>query len=271
MNRTLCVLALALPGLAFAQIPGKEPAKAPAAPATGPVATVNGVAIPRARMDTVLRIQKERGVADNDQVRAQIREVLINNELLNQEASRSGLAKKAEIQQQIDLSRTEVIAGAMVQEHLRARPVGAADLQKEYERLKAETGGREYKVRHILVANEDDAKTVIADLKKGGKFEEIAQKRSMDEGTRPRGGELDWTVPANLERSFADAMVKLEKGKFSDAPVRTRYGFHVVRLDDVRDVKFPEFEQVRNQIQQRLVQVRIETFLRELRGKAKIE
>ncbi len=148
MKRSLCVLALALsgvalalPGLAFAQLPGKEPAKPAAVPATGPVATVNGVAIPRTRLDTVLRIQKERGVTDNDQVRSQIREVLINNELLNQEANRSGLVKKSDLQQQIELGRTEVIAGAMVQEHLRTHPVGTADVQKEYDRLKAETGG----------------------------------------------------------------------------------------------------------------------------------
>src|SRR5262245_40441383 len=131
MRHSLAVLALVLPGLALAQIPGKEPAKAPAkpVPATGPVATVNGIAIPRVRMDTVLLGQKERGIADSDQVRAQIREVLINNELLNQEASRSGLTKKPELQQQLEISRTEVIAGAMVQEHLRAHPVGDADVK----------------------------------------------------------------------------------------------------------------------------------------------
>ena len=271
MTRLFCVLALALPGLALAQLPGKEPAKSPAPPATGPVATVNGTAIPRQRLDTVLRIQKERGVADNEQVRAQIREILINNELLNQEASRSGLLKKAEVQQQLELSRTELIANAVVQEHLRTHPVAAADVQKEYERLKAQSGDKEYKARHILVANEEDAKSVIAELKKGAKFEELAQKRSLDEGTRVRGGELDWTVPGNLEKSFADVMVKLEKGRLADAPVHTRYGYHVVRVDDVRDVKFPDLEQVRAQLQQRLTQQRVEGLIRDLRAKAKIE
>ena len=271
MNRFFCALALALPAAALAQLPGKEPAKPAAVPATGPVATVNGTAIPRARMDTVLRIQKERGIPDSDQVRAQIREVLINNELLNQEAVRSGLAKKPEIQQQIDLSRTEVVAGAMVQEYLRTHAVGDADIKKEYERLKSEAGAREYKVRHILVASEDEAKQVIADLKKGTKFEEIAQKRSIDEGTKPRGGELDWTPPGNLEKSFADAMVKLQKGGTSETPVRTRYGFHVIRLDDMRELRFPEMEQVRSQIQQRMVTQRIEGFLKDLRAKAKVE
>ena len=271
MTRFLCTLALALPAIAFAQLPGKEPAKPAAVPTTGPVATVNGVAIPRQRMDTALRIQKERGVPDNDQVRSQAREMLINSELLNQEASRSGLLKKAEVQQQLELSRTETIANLVMAEHLRTHPVSAADVQKEYDRLKAQAGAREYKVRHILLASEDDAKSVIAEIKKGGKFEEIAQKRSMDEGTRPRGGDLDWTAPGNLEKSFADAMVKLDKGKMTDAPVRTRYGYHVIRVDDVRELKFPELEQVHNQIQQQLVQQRVLTFLRDLRAKAKIE
>ena len=274
MIRYVFVLALALPGLALAQLPGKEPAKPaakPAVSATGPVATVNGVAIPRARLDAILRMQKERGVADSEQVRAQVREILINNELLNQEAARSGLVKKPETQQQLELTRNEVIANVMIQEYLRTHPVATADVQKEYDRLKAQQGDKEYKVRHILVAKEDEAKAVIAEIKKGAKFEEVAQKRSLDEGTRPRGGELDWTVPGNLEKPFADAMVKLDKGKMTDAPVATRYGFHVVRVDDIREVKFPDITQVRSQLEQRLLGQRVEAFLHDLRAKAKIE
>jgi peptidyl-prolyl cis-trans isomerase C len=280
MKQFLAVLALALPGLALAQLPGKEPAKAPAAaseakpaaPATGPVATVNGVAIPRSRMDTVLRIQRERGVADNEQVRAQIREILINNELLNQEANRSGLVKRPEFQAQLELNPAEVIANAQMQEFMRVNPVAPADVQKEYDRLKAQTAGeREYKARHILVASEAEANAVLADLKKGVKFEEIAQKRSLDEGTRPRGGEFDWTVPAKLEKAFADAMVKLEKGRTSETAVRTRHGFHIVRLDDTRQMQVPDYEQIRSQLQQRMLQQKIETYLRDLRAKARIE
>ncbi|HEX2650904.1 MAG TPA: peptidylprolyl isomerase [Burkholderiales bacterium] len=274
MNRYVFALALALPGLAAAQLPGKEPAKAgakPAASASGPVATVNGVAIPRTRLETVLRMQKDRGVADSDQVRAQLREILINNELLNQEANRTGLVKKAEFQQQLELARNEVIANAMIQEHLRTHPVAAADVQKEYDKLKAQQGDKEYKVRHILLAKEDEAKAVIAEIKKGAKFEDVAQKKSLDEGTRPRGGELEWTVPGNLEKPFADAMVKLEKGKMTETPVATRYGFHVVKVDDIRDVKFPDITQVRGQLEQRLLGQRVEAFLRDLRAKAKID
>ncbi len=264
MKRQIFALLLLLPSLALAQAPAK-----PAA--TGPVATVNGVQIPRNRLDIVLRQQTQRGAQDNEQLRAQLREELINNELLIQEANRSGIAKKAEVQQQIDLVRQQVVANAVVGEYIRTHPISDAEVQKEYERAKAQTGDREYKARHILVANEEDAKSVLADLKKGVKFDEIAQKRSLDEGSRPKGGDLDWNVPGNFEKAFADAMVKLEKGKLSDAPVRTRFGFHIIQLDDVRPVNFPPLSQVSQQIQQRLVGQKVDILIRDLRAKAKIE
>jgi len=268
MKNQIIALALLLPSLALAQQPAK-----PAAAATkdGPVATVNGVQIPRQRLDLVVRQQTARGATDSEKVRAQVREALINNELLIQEANRSGIARKTEVQQQIDLTRQEVIANAMVGEYLRTRPVSEAEIQKEYDRAKAQTGDKEYKARHVLVATEEDAKSVLAELKKGGKFDDIAQKRSLDEGTRPRGGDLDWNVPSNFDKAFADAMVKLEKGKMTEAPVRSRFGFHVIQLDDVRAVNFPPLAQVKPQIQQRLVGQRVETLIRELRAKAKIE
>jgi peptidyl-prolyl cis-trans isomerase C len=268
--------ALALPHFVFAQA-AKDAKDAPkaaaAAPAkeNGPVATINGVQIPRSRADAVIKQQVGRGAQDNEQTRAQVREALINNELLLQEANRTGLSKKPEVQQQIDLTRQEVIANAMVADYIRVHPVTDGEIQKEYDRAKAQTGDREYKARHILVATEDEAKGVLADIKKGAKFDEIAQKKSLDEGTRPRGGDLDWNVPSNFDKAFADAMVKLEKGKMTDAPVRSRFGFHIIQLDDVRPVNFPPLQQVRQQIQQRIVGQRVDTLLKELRAKAKIE
>ncbi|MGH8764609.1 MAG: peptidylprolyl isomerase [Burkholderiales bacterium] len=265
-------LALAIPSLALAQA-AKDASKAaaPAPASTGPVATVNGVVIPRSRADVVVKQQTARGGQDNEQMRAQVREALINNELLLQEANRSGIAKKPEVLQQIDLTRQEVIANAMVAEYVRTHPVTDADVQKEYDKAKAQTGEREYKARHILVASEDDAKGVLAELKKGGKFDEIAKKKSLDEGTRPRGGELDWNVPGNFDKSFSDALVKLDKGKMTDTPVRTRFGYHVIQLEDVRAVSFPPLQQVRQQIQQRIVGQRVDALLKDLRAKAKIE
>lgn len=276
MKTTILALFLLLPALGFAQLPTKEPAKgsskeAAKPAATGPVATVNGVQIPRNRLDIVLRQQMARGAQDNEQVRTQVREALINNELLIQEANRSGLAKKVEVQQQLELVRQEVIANAVVAEYIRTHPISDADVQKEYERTKAQTGDREYKARHVLVSTEEDAKSVLADLKKGSKFDDVAQKRSLDEGTRPKGGDLDWNVPSNFDKAFADALVKLEKGKMTETPVRSRFGFHIIQLDDVRPVNFPPLAQVSQQIQQRLVGQKVDILIRELRAKAKIE
>jgi len=234
------------------------------------VAKVNGVSIPKSRFDFVVRQQTARGQQDTEQLRAQVRELLINQELLSQEAARSGVQKKSEVQLRLDMVRTEVLANSYIDDWLRQHPVSDADIQKEYERVKAETGEREYRARHILVEKEDDAKALIGELKKGAKFDELAQKNSKDTN-KERGGDLDWNVPGVFDKPFADALVKLEKGKYTETPVRTRFGYHVIQLDDVRPVKFPPLIQVQPQIRQRLSQQKIEKMVADLRGKAKVE
>lgn len=258
---------LALPALA------QQPAAKPAAkaPAAGAVATVNGVAIPRSRLDFLLRQQLQRGAPDNEQTRAAVREDLINRELVGQAALRAGTAKKREVQIQLEVTRQEVLVGAYLGDYLHQHEVTDAEVQKDYDRVRAETGAKEYRARHILVESEDEAKRLIADLQKGGKFEDLAKMSSKDEGTRELGGDLDWKVPSSLEKPFADAMVALDKGKFSAAPVRTRFGYHVIQLDDVRDVSFPPLAQVAAQIRQRLMRAKVEELVRGLRAKAKVE
>lgn len=261
------VACLAMPALA--QQAGAKPAAKPAA--TGPVATVNGTVIPRARLDYLMRQQVQRGAPDNEQTRAVVREDLINRELVSQAAARAGLAKKRDVQTQLEVTRQEVLVGAYLSDYLREHEVTDADVKQEYDRVREQTGANEYKARHILVETEDEAKRLIAELQKGGKFDELAKKSSKDEGTRELGGDLDWKVPSTLEKPFADAMVALEKGKFSAAPVRTRFGFHVIQLDEVRAVDFPPLTQVKPQIQQRLVRQKVEALVRELRAQAKVE
>ncbi|HTL26494.1 MAG TPA: peptidylprolyl isomerase, partial [Burkholderiales bacterium] len=214
MNSSLRVAAatmLAIPALAFAQVqlPTKEPAKpaAPAAPATGPVATVNGVAIPRQRADFVIRQQTARGAQDSDALRARVREVLINNEVIAQEANKAGTAKKAEVQMQLEMARQEIVVNSYVNDWILKHPPSDAEIQTEYDRAKASTGTTEYKARHILVESEDEAKKLIADLKKGGRFDELAKTSSKDPGSKDRGGDLDWQIPGVFEKTFADAMV----------------------------------------------------------------
>lgn len=258
---------LALPVLAQ-QAPAKPAAKPSAA---GPVATVNGTAIPQARLEFLLRQQLQRGQPANEQTRALVREDLINREVVSQAALRAGLAKKREVLTQLDVMRQEVLVGAYLSDYLHDNAVTDADVQKEYDRVRAQTGAKEYKARHILVETDEEAKRVIADLQKGGKFEELAKAYSKDEGTRELGGDLDWKVPSTLDKPFADAMMALEKGKFSGTPVRTRFGYHVIQLDDVRAVNFPPLTQVRADIQKRLVRLKVEALVHELRSKAKVE
>jgi peptidyl-prolyl cis-trans isomerase C len=235
------------------------------------IARVNGVPIPKSRADAMIQQQQARGTPDNEQTRAMVRDELVNREIVAQEAAKAGLAKSSEVQAQLDSARQEILVGAYVRDWLRKHPITDAEIQQEYDRAKGQTGDQEYKARHILVETEDQAKAMIADLKKGAKFEELATKNSKDSGTKDRGGDLDWNVPGVFDKQFSDAMTKLEKGKYTETPVRTRFGFHVIQLDDVRAVKFPALAEVKPRIQQQLVQGKIEELVRGLREKAKIE
>jgi peptidyl-prolyl cis-trans isomerase C len=249
----------------------KAAAKGSAKPAGESIAKVNGVSVPKARADAMIQQQAARGAQDNEQTRAAVREELVNRELVSQEATRAGLAKNPDVQTQMDMVRQEILINAYIRDYLRKNPVTDEEVEREYERAKSQTPDKEYRVRHILVETEDQAKDVIAQLKKGGKFEDLAAKNSKDPGTKDRGGDLDWTTPGNLDRGFSDAMVKLEKGKYTDAPVKTRFGYHVIQLDDVRPVRIPTLAEIKPRIQQQLVQAKIEEMVRGLRTKAKIE
>jgi peptidyl-prolyl cis-trans isomerase C len=215
--------------------------------------------------------QQARGTPDNEQTRAMVRDELVNREIVAQEAGKAGLAKTAEVQAQIDSARQEILVGAYVRDWLRKHPITDAEIQQEYDRAKGQTGDQEYKARHILVETEDQAKSLIAELKKGGKFDELATKNSKDSGSAQRGGDLDWNVPGTFDKQFSDAMVKLEKGKYTETPVHTRFGYHIIQLDDVRQSKFPALPEVRQRIQQQLTQNRIDELVKSLRAKAKVE
>jgi peptidyl-prolyl cis-trans isomerase C len=275
--RILMIAAVVLPALAFAQTPlptkDKPAAKAASKPAAKPgaIATVNGVAVPQARADYLMQQQLQRGGADTEQMRGMVREELVNREILMQEAQKTGIAKQPDVQTQLDMARQEIIVSAFLRDYVRKHPVTDAEVQKEYERAKAQHGDKEYKARHILVETEDEAKALIAQLKKGGKFDDLASKNSKDTGSAQRGGDLDWNVPATYDKQFSDAMVKLEKGKYTDTPVRTRFGFHIIQLDDVRPARFASLAEVKPRIQQMLAQNKVEELVKGLRAKAKIE
>ncbi|HKU48059.1 MAG TPA: peptidylprolyl isomerase [Burkholderiales bacterium] len=278
MKNPIFAALLLAPALALAQapLPGKDaPAKpkpaAKGAAAKGSIATVNGVAIPQARADLMVLQQQARGTPDSAELRDMVREELVNRELIAQEAQRAGITKQAEVQTQVELARQEIVVSAYLRDWTRRNPITDADVQKEYDRAKAAHGDKEYRARHILVATEDEAKALIAQLKKGGKFDDLASKNSKDSGSATRGGDLDWNVPATYDKQFSDAMVKLEKGKYTEAPVKTRFGFHIIQLDDVRPAKFATLAEVKPRIQQALVQNKIQELVKGLRAKAKVE
>ena len=281
-NWMYAAVLLAAPALAQLPLPTKdEPAKKEAAKkdaaksqaaAQGTtLARVNGVAVPRARQDLLMQQQGARGMPDNEQTRALVRDELINREVLYQEAQKAGVGKKPEVQAQVDMARQDVVVSAYVRDWVRTHPVTDADVQKEYDRAKSQTGDKEYRARHILVETEEQAKGLIDELKKGGKFEDLATKNSKDPGSAQRGGDLDWNVPGTYDKQFADALVKLEKGKYTDTPVKTRFGYHVIQLDDVRAGRFPALAEVKPRIQQQLTQAKIEELVRGLRQKAKVD
>ncbi len=234
-------------------------------------ALVNGVSIPQARIDLRVKAAAAQGQADSPELRKAIREDMINIELMAQEAAKLGLDKNAEVTQQVELARQSVLVSAFVQDYAKNHPVSEDALKQEYDKLKTKLGNKEYNARHILVETEAEAKDIIAQLgKKGGKFEKLAAK-SRDAGSAQRGGELGWTVPGNFVPPFANALLNLKKGEYTKEPVQTQFGWHVIRLDDTRDLKVPTFEETKPQLQQRLQQQAIRKAIDELRAKAKVE
>ena len=267
------VIAGAIVSPALAQSAAKDatkPVQAGAKDAAKAV-SVNGKAIPKSRVEFMVKSQTSQGKPDNEQLRKAIYDQVVAWELVAQEAERKGLSKSPDVQSQIDIARQQIIFQAYLQDYLKAHPIKDEALRAEYNKVKGQRGDKEYKARHILVETEDQAKGLISDLKKGAKFEDLAAKNSKDPGTKDRGGDLDWNVPSVFDKQFSDAMVKLDKGKFTDAPVHTRFGFHVIQLDDVRQTKFPALAEVKARIQQQLVQNRVGELIKGLRAKAKVE
>ena len=254
---------------AQAQSAAKDATK-PAQSAAKAVTTVNGKAIPRSRVEFMVKSQIAQGKPDNEQLRKAVLDQVVAWELVVQEADRKGLSKSAEVQSQLDLARQQIIFQAYLQDYLKTHPVKDDALRAEYNRVKAQRGDKEYKARHILVEKEADAKDIIEQLKKGAKFEDLA-KQSKDIGSREKGGELEWEPAATYVKPFGEALAKLEKGKTTESPVQTQFGYHVIRLDDVRSTQFPEFDAVKQQITNMLQRQEVERMVTELRTKAKIE
>jgi peptidyl-prolyl cis-trans isomerase C len=250
---------LLAPPAALAQEAKKAPAKAEAPAKSKDL-------FPQAYFDFMLKQRTAQGQQDSPELRTAIRDELNTRELLVREAKKQGLDKSAGMKAEMDLTAQTVLVRAYMADYLKAHPVPDDQLHKEYDTIRAQMGDKEYKVRHILVDKEDEAKDIIASLQKGEKFEKLAE-RSKDTGSKDKGGDLDWNTPSNFVKPFADAMVALQKGKFTTTPVQTQFGWHVIQLDDTRDAKVPSFDEVKPQLQQRMQGQVVEKYLRDLRAK----
>ena len=235
------------------------------------VAIVNGKPVPSSRVDALTQQIAAQGRPVTPEVQAQIKEEVVNREIFMQEAQKRGIDGTDDYKTQIELARQAIMIRALFADYQKTSLVTEADIKAEYDKFASANGGKEYRARHILVEKEDEAVKLIAALKKGGKFEDIAKKNSKDPGSGANGGDLDWANAGSYVKEFSDALTKLEKGKMTDTPVKTQFGFHIIRLDDTRQAALPPFDQVKSQISQQLVQQKLQAFQKEMRDKAKIE
>ncbi len=243
-----------------------------AASADEVVAKVNGVSIRESQVETAARNLITQGQQDTPELRTRIKDELIARELILQQAGKDGIDKREEVREQIDLARSNILINSFLQIWAKDHPVAEADLRAEYDKLKGELSTiDEFQARHILVKDEKAAKSVLSRLKKGEKFEKLSSTLSEDTGTKAKGGELGWVrTDANLVPSFMDAMKKLKKGETSE-PVQTEFGYHVIRVDDIRKAQPPAYEQVRGELNQFMQRRAIEQMVRDLRANAKVE
>jgi peptidyl-prolyl cis-trans isomerase C len=241
-------------------------AKAAPAPARAEAATKGKELYTPAYFEFMVKQRTSQGQPDSPELRAAVRDELNTRELLVREARKQGLDKSPTVKTEMDLTSQTVLVRAYMTGYLKSHPIPEDQMHKEYDLIKGQIGDKEYKVRHILVDKEDEAKEIIVALQKGEKFEKLAD-RSKDNGSKINGGDLDWNAPANFVKPFSDAMVSLQKGKFTTTPVQTQFGWHVIQLDDIRDAKVPPYEEVKPQLAQRMQGQVVEKYLKDLRAK----
>lgn len=235
------------------------------------IAIVNGKAVPKARAEALAQQVARSGRPVTPELEGQIKDEVIAREIFMQEAQKLGLDATEDFKTQLELARQTLLIRELFADFQKKNPVTDEEIKAEYDKFAAANGGKEYKARHILVEKESEAKDIIARLKKGAKFEDIAKKQSKDPGSGAKGGDLDWANPGSYVKEFTEALIKLNKGQTTDAPVQSQFGWHVIRLDDVRQAQLPKIDEVKPQIAQQLQQQRLAKFQEDLRAKAKVE
>ena len=235
------------------------------------LAIVNGKAVPKARADALAQQLEKSGRAVTPEMQGQIKEEIISREIFVQEAQKQGLEASPDFKVQMEMAREAILIRDLFTTWQAKNTPSDTELKAEYDKFVAANSGKEFKARHILVEKESEAKDIIARLKKGAKFDEIAKKQSKDPGSGANGGDLDWANPRSYVPEFTEALLKLNKGQLTDAPVKSQFGYHVIRLDDTRQAELPKLEDVKPQVAQQLEQQKLMQFQEGLRAKAKVE
>jgi peptidyl-prolyl cis-trans isomerase C len=235
------------------------------------VAIVNGKSVPKSRVDFLLKQANQGGQPVPPNAEQQARDQVVLREIFAQEAERRGMGNTADFRAKMELARQSIIIGELFEDYRRKNAIGDDAAKSEYERIKAAEAGTEYRARHILVEKEEEAKSLLAQLKSGAKFEDLAKKHSKDPGSGERGGDLDFAKADSYVPEFGQAMAKLKKGEMTDAPVKSQFGWHIIKLEDSREAQFPGFDEVKDQVKRRLEQVRMQEYQESLRKAAKTD
>ncbi len=244
---------------------------APSAFAADAVATVNGKQIKQSVYDYIAKDATARGQKVDAPVKEAIINKLVDSELVYQEAQKLGLDKQSDYVAREELARRELLTSAFLQDFVKKNPISDADTKAAYEQYKKAYGEKEYSARHILVKTEAEAKDIIAQLGKGGDFAKIAKEKSMDPGSKDKGGDLGWFSPATMVKPFSDAAAVLQKGAVTASPVQTQFGWHVIKLVDTRVAQPLTYDKVKDGLQKNLQQRNLEKMMADLRSKAKID
>lgn len=235
------------------------------------IAIVNGKPVPKARVDTLVQQAEKAGQKVSPEMMQQARDQVVLREIFVQEAERRGLQGSADYRAQMELARQSILIRQLFDDYRVKNPITDEAAKAEYDKFKAQASGQEYRASHILVEKEDEAKDLIKQIKGGAKFEDLAKKHSKDPGSGANGGDLDFAKADAYVPEFSKAMTGLKKGEMTETPVKSQFGFHIIRLDDTRDAQFPAFDDVKGQIKQRLEQVKMQQFQEDLRAKAKTD
>jgi peptidyl-prolyl cis-trans isomerase C len=241
-------------------------------PVPAPVAIVDGTSLSRAEYDIyVKQLLRDKSPTDlTVEQRNQILDEFINMQLISAQALKEGLDKDPDAVAQLDVLRLRILAEAGSQKFLKGKEPTDAELHAEYDTAIAGMDKTEYHARHILVPTKEQAEQLIKKIKAGAKFEDVAKAESTD-NSKASGGDLGWFTLARMVKPFGDAVKGLKKGEITSEPVQTQYGWHIIKLEDTRDVTPPPFDQVKPQLVNRVMQKKLQAYVEELKKNAKIE